>query len=392
MRTITTYGPKSADEPIAFAIQDSEGNRKRGARLFFDMKTPDGDEVLSEVPFEWDDDEQTAYLSESFDTSDFPKGVSFGEMEPKVYWSGQGASGTRHVELQDVIARGGDKVYRHTDGGEQYRVHVFEDDGELDVLFARSTAEIDVLVVGGGGGGGGGEDTAYGGGGGGAGGIGFADGLSINRGTYEITIGEGGDGNSSSSTQEAGKNGEDTEAFGFTALGGGGGGRDDDRRDGNDGGSGGGANRSDSNGGVGLQEDNEDFVGYGNDGGDSPDSGAGGGGATERGEDGGSEQGEGGKGGDGIDLSDYFGTQVGDDGWFGGGGAASDGDEESSRYDDEIDGKRRAPPGKGGGGYGGISDEDGQSGQSNTGGGGGGTREGLSGQGGDGVVVVRYRV
>jgi hypothetical protein len=110
--------------------------------------------------------------------------------------------------------------------------------------------------------------------------------------------------------------------------------------------------------------------------------------------------GYGGYGGAGLDMTQYFGTKVGDNGWFvgGGGGSVIAGDGFAT-----IDNRGYGNGGinnYGGGGHGGIdvhNDNDKNfisplSGKYNTGGGGGGGRtNNWSGRGGSGVVIIRYK-
>jgi hypothetical protein len=110
--------------------------------------------------------------------------------------------------------------------------------------------------------------------------------------------------------------------------------------------------------------------------------------------------GSGGYGGIGKDMTHFFGTKVGDNGWFigGGGGNVSAGAGFAT-----IDNRGCANGGinnYGGGGHGGVdvhNDNDKNfisplSGKYNTGGGGGGGRlEKWSGGGGSGVVIIRYK-
>jgi len=279
---------------------------------------------------------------------------------------------------------GGDYIYNINLNGEDYRVHAFYDTSELVV---NKEVDIDYMIVAGGGGGGG---TAFrGGGGGGAGGIVTnvsGQSLTLSSTTYNIIIGAGGSGSDApDGGSPDGYNGNDSEAFGLIAYGGGGGGRAG--VSGKNGGSGGGAGGS-----VSSSYGGSPVSGQGNKGGDNiPNTrvGSGGGGYSEPGQD---SLGSPGNGGNGGDFSQYFGTDIGDDGWFGGGGGG---------------GRRSSPTlgvgGKGGGGKGqGELISRGEDGMANTGGGGGGIGEiqnagpySLSrygGNGGSGVVVIRYKL
>lgn len=243
-----------------------------------------------------------------------------------------------------------------------------------DSFNTYAPGEMEVVVVGGGGSGGGSI-----GGGGGAGGF-IEQTVQLEAGEYIINVGAGG---ASAQPEEAGETGEDSTAFGLTALGGGGGAAV--QTDGTImspllGGSGGGATINDITG-TAQQSGALGAAGQGNPGGDShtaPSSSAaaaGGGGAVTSGSDGALNNG--GDGGAGI-ASTITGT-----GTFyaaGGGGAAPE----------------NQTPGAGGSNIGGtgsagttISTE----GEQNTGSGGGGNYSlttGESGEGGSGIVIVRY--
>lgn len=217
-------------------------------------------------------------------------------------------------------------------------------------------ANIDYLIVGAGGGGG---DWSFGskntGGGGGAGEVVHEQDVDLEEGDYSVVVGQGGSGD-----------GEDSTFNGKTAKGGGRGG--DTGQPGNPGGSGGGG--VDAGGGSSTASD-----GLGNPGGSSPDDegGGGGGGAGEAGENsvspGGTVNYNGGDGGDGVEV-DITGTPE----YYGGGGG----------------GGGSNLRGSGGLGGGGDSNEAGEDGKG--GGGGGADGSGTSGRdGGNGVVIVRYR-
>ena len=280
-------------------------------------------------------------------------------------------------------ATGGTESIRVEDGGTLYDVHAFKSTGSntLTVASAPSSGTVDALLVGGGGGGG----SSYHGAGGGAGGLLFEQGISVSTQDYSISVGKGGSGGDPSKNK--GANGDNTTAFGLTALGGGGGDAGNGSG-GKDGGSGGGGSKG-SNRGTGLQSGSTDG-GSGNDGGDyvgdNYDTGGGGGaGAAGTASD----------GGDGLDYSDEFSSTFGEDGYFAGGGAGSTYESGSSNTG-----------GLGGGGNGDdgadnsatIVPQSEKNGQDYTGGGGGGgERSGdnnqySGGDGGHGIVLVRYQV
>lgn len=162
--------------------------------------------------------------------------------------------------------------------GTSYRVHAFlQGTSSFQVSSLGNTnGEINVLVVAGGGGGATtGSDTA----GGGAGGLIFRHDLNVSTQNYGITVGNGGASNS---------NGQNSTAFGLTAIGGGHG--STSQTNGVAGGSGGGAGRNRGTGGAGTQPNqsgNSGAYGFGNRGGTntghSGTEGMGGGGAGQNG-------------------------------------------------------------------------------------------------------------
>ncbi len=230
---------------------------------------------------------------------------------------------------------------------------------------------IEYLLVGGGGGGGAGNGFTSGGGGG-AGGLAHAS-FTPSVTTYNILVGRGG---TAASTQGAGENGNNSAFFGIgvatsTAFGGGGGGSPA-----GNGGSGGGGVYSGA-GGSGI-------AGQGNDGGTGTCNGSevndrnasGGGGAGEAGFGCVDGAGVGGAGGDGLEIS-ITGTPT----YYAGGGGGG------SRNGPRTDG------GLGGGGEGtnGFASLPAGSGVDGLGGGGGGNAGGQdAGDGGDGVVILRW--
>ena len=240
---------------------------------------------------------------------------------------------------------------------------------------------VEVLIVAGGGGGGGRRT----GGGGGAGGlVRVTREVEMNQ-VVDIVVGRGGRGGA---PDTAGENGVNSSFNEFVALGGGGGGAQS-QTSGMSGGSGGGARHNTSiSGGQGLQpvETLAPGVGYGNDGGGNSGNayGGGGGGAGGEGRSGSAgDSGTRGWGGDGMEFVALFGWQYGDSGWFagGGGGGANNG---------TLPG---AQGGRGGGGSGGFSATPrGGDGMPHTGGGGGSSRidEDVVGNGGSGIVLLRF--
>jgi hypothetical protein len=275
-----------------------------------------------------------------------------------------------------------------TIGGITYRVHAFTTVG-TSTLVLPETRECDVLLVAGGGGGGGVTGSGASGGGG-AGGLVFNTYSALQGQQYSIVVGDGG--TAGGDALENGGNGGNTTGFGLTAKGGGGGGGSSDSTTwlaGSAGGSGGGGGGGDANpngaGGAATQPGTNSGVttdaGFagGASASSAGDCGGGGGGAGEVGDTfQGVDVGNGYniQGGDGLDMSSYFTTAFGDNGYFAGGGGAF------ARNDDIP----RAG-GLGGGGAGASS------GTANTGGGGGGRDAGvLAGAGGSGIVLIRYRI
>lgn len=281
------------------------------------------------------------------------------------------------AQAQWAQVTGGDTVYDLKIADELWRVHVFSQTGS-NTLTVSSPGDIHYLIVGGGGAGGISMAAAGGGGGGGLL-TSFGSGPhAVSAGSHEIVVGVGGAGGAGRNA--AGSNGEDSSAFGLTALGGGGGGN----AAGNPGGSGGGSNYKNSSP---LHPGGSGTPGQGNDGGSGSTSrggqwwneaGGGGGGFSEKGDDATTKKA--GDGGSGFNARAYLGTIMGDEGWFAGGGGGA-------KRTNNIGGLG----GKGGGG-GSPTGEDPMAGEANTGGGGGGGARGKkSADGGSGIVIVKYR-
>ena len=282
-----------------------------------------------------------------------------------------------------VIATGG-RIHDAEVNGTLYRVHVFNTIGS-ETFTVQKPGDVEYLIVAGGGGGG---DTA--GGGGGAGGL-LTGITTVSPQSYTIIVGDGGVGSDSYSggtSGQGGFQGNNSSAFGLTAVGGGGGGSYRGGFEGNrSGGSGGGVRgTTETVGGAGTD-------GQGNDGGDDPlalangSACSGGGGAGEQGHE--PVSGIGGDGGTGI-LSSIGGIST----YYAGGGGGSGG---YGVNDNSGNG------GFGGGGHGGGTSRfsDNQfidNGGSSTGGGGGGngyngnTSPAVQGggNGGSGIVIIRY--
>ena len=291
----------------------------------------------------------------------------------------------------------------------EYAIHTFTNSG----MFSFAGGEVDVLLVGGGGGGGSGKS---GGGGGGGGGFVYRTGVTLADGVYSIVVGEGGAGaqpNGSGGATQA-ENGGDSSAFDFVAHGGGRGGNAATK--GAKGGSGGGGapRYISTSAGRGTYAGGAAYEGEGYPGGCSTNEtrtgksnfhlhawAGGGGGAGEKGGDavsngsGSSDQnttGSAGKGGDGLPCS-ITGVEV----YYAGGGGGGFADYSAPNKGGTVAG------GLGGGGRGSGSKTDsapypGTDGEDGLGGGGGGggafgtNLNAAGGKGGDGVVIVRYRL
>lgn len=286
-----------------------------------------------------------------------------------------------------INATGGTET-TFTSEDKTYKVHTFTSDGTLNITdLGDSNGVIEYLIVAGGGAGGS-TDEGVGAGGGGAGQLltGFTE---LSSGTYNISVGEGGSPVTSPNITN-GENGENSSAFGLTAIGGGGGGTwsGGTLYQPESGGSGGG-------GSAGLSERTSTGASAGsglnvNAGGDGSASGVsvdaqnagGGGGSAAAGQNGTSSLA--GDGGNGL-ASSITGTET----YYaaGGGGAARKGG-------------TLGEGGLGGGGNGGSGTVEPTSGQSNTGSGGGGAGDMSDfptnivttpgGAGGSGTVIVKY--
>ncbi|MEI7436694.1 MAG: right-handed parallel beta-helix repeat-containing protein, partial [bacterium] len=262
---------------------------------------------------------------------------------------------------QAAVATGGNITTNYAANGTNYCAHIFTTPGTTNLTFTTG-GNVEVLLVAGGGGGGSG--------GGGAGGFLTTFTNITTTGPITVTVGMGGLHGSAAIT---GKNGSNSVFGALTAIGGGGG-TLHDTATGKDGGSGGGAGGASGaltyTGGFGT-------AGQGNNGGSivnktTPYGAAGGGGAGALGSNV-VTTGVSGKGGNGTNSS-ISGNSVTYAGGGGGGTYNAGGTDGAG--------------GLGGGGAGGVG---GTNGTANTGGGGGGTRNGyLAGDGGSGIVIVRY--
>lgn len=274
-------------------------------------------------------------------------------------------------------------------GGIPYRIHVFETTGNSTFTVTKS-GEVEYLIVAGGGAGGG-----HNAGGGGAGGV-LTGTTTVTPQSYTITVGAGG----LAVNNALGNNGGNSSALGLTAIGGGRGGSQSGSPNGgpSTGGSGG--------GGGGTQAGAAGTAGQGNAGGTGVDSNATGGGGGGAGSAGGAYiANKAGNGGHGI-YSDILGIGYH---WAGGGGGSIYG---GSGYPlgDAGDGGLGGGGGGGhraaGGGIAGVagshgykpgkagvrstSDRGGDAGENTGSGGGGSNGPTLAGNGGSGIVIIRY--
>ena len=254
-----------------------------------------------------------------------------------------------------------------------YRIHAFLDVGESTYTNFRERGVEHLIVAGGGGGG-----SRHGGGGGAGGIVQNINGtpLLITPQSYNIIVGDGGQGASAGSSSSDSTNGNNSSAFGKTAIGGG---KGTSTATPGSGGSGGGSrgNNTYSSGGDGIAGQGN-RGGRGNSGGSMM--GGGGGGYSEPGKD--ADVPNEGNGGGGFNASTFFGTNYGEGGWFAGGGGGGN--------------STGAQGGQGGGGDGGGPEGASQDGVAGTGGGGG--AGGMTGStnypgkaGGSGIVLVRYQ-
>jgi len=292
-----------------------------------------------------------------------------------------GNSATREFNLTKVnaiSASGGTKRFINV-GNIDYTVHAFTSTSSNMTFDVDTPGFVDILVVGGGGG----TTNQDGSAGAGAGGLVLATGVHLTRGSYTVTVGDGGEGQDNADDSERGRSGVDSQ-FDNILLGRGGGGGGGKSSTGRRGGSGGGngQNASGTPGearqpGTNTLSSGTLVFDAGNDG--APDrnnnSGGGGGGAGEAG----GFTGDNTVGGTGLDLSAYFGSDFGENGYFAGGGGGGD-----------NGGGGDLTPGLGGGGTGGTEGAS-RAGKTNTGGGAGGSNNDFNGaNGGSGIVLVRY--
>lgn len=285
------------------------------------------------------------------------------------------------VATANTYAQGG-TVVDYTEGGRNYRAHVFTIDSGNDFVVPPELENVPMeylIVAGGGSGASNKTGNKTGVGGGGAGGLITNLGQSplyLAAGTYQVLVGAGG---TTSYNEGNGFNGANSSinGAGLVALGGGGGGRMDDPAQ--SGGSGGGAGFRSGANSPGMGTPGQGF--NGGDGlrgckGDQCSAGGGGGGSADGG--GYASKNQGGEGGHGRRFA-LDGTPR----WYaaGGGGGGNSGGRAGTE----------------GAGDGGRQKTDGGDALANTGSGGGGAGSGdnaarRGGYGGSGIVIIRYPV
>jgi len=256
-----------------------------------------------------------------------------------------------------------------------YRSHKFTSSGTFTATALIS--QVDALMVAGGGGGG--TDNS---GGGGAGGMKVHTGINVSAQGYSITIGGGGSGSSVSAGDAGpyGSNGSNTSAFGYSVTGGGVGASSGGNNAASGGSGGGGGNETASaTGGSGAS-------GQGTAGGNGANGGGGGGGGKGAAGQNGNvrSSGAGGYGGTGAQNNYATGSNI----WYAAGG---NGGNENGVYGGQVSTNS----------IGGVTNTTNSnratSGTANTGAGGGGSTHTTganpaAGDGGSGVVVIRYAV
>ena len=315
------------------------------------------------------------------------------------YRAGNGADGIVIIRFTPNWKDGVEKQQ----GGEikksgLYYVHTFAEDSNFTVT---DPVIVDALVVAGGGAGGWRGET----GGGGAGGVIIKESLHLLPGTYTVTVGAGGI--ASTTNDDAGRDGSDSSFAGLVAKGGGAG--SNCFTAGHDGGSGGGGGGHGNSGAGYRYVGGSGVEGQGHAGGANKPENAEGVVGTR----GGGGGGAGGAGSLGIIVNENgTTTRCGDGGigiacdfsgeekWYGGGGGGGAHNQATTQYGAGQGGKGG---GGSGSGYNGGNNFawDGENGEAGTGGGGGGggllgngkgeTDTLHGGNGGSGIVIIRYK-
>ena len=283
----------------------------------------------------------------------------------------------------------GGTTLEYNQGGKRWRSHTFTSDGTFTVTTVGDAEgdrnKVDYLIIAGGGGGGSWISVAAGGGGG-AGGYRTTNGTSganssaeskvvVTAQAYSINVGAGGAGG----TQNSGVIGVNSSALGITSIGGGGGPTGGAAAEtGGSGGGGGGGGVFDTSLGAGSGTANQGTNGgngFGS-GTSSQRAGGGGGGAGVAGTAAGNAVG--GNGGNG--LSNTLRTGSAETRAGGGGGST------------QASGGTQGSAGTGGAGAGGHQTKNDASANTGSGGGGIGGTSSQAGNGGSGIVVIRYEI
>jgi hypothetical protein len=277
-----------------------------------------------------------------------------------------------------VLPSGGTRT---NSGG--YYYHAFTSSGTFSTSLNLTA---DILIVAGGGGGG-----YQVGGGGGAGGLVYASSQTLSSGNFTVTVGAGGAGSAGSALH--GTQGGNSLFQGQTTAIGGGYGNSYTLSSAGSGGSGGGGTSVNQGAGSGT-------AGQGNSGGSASSANGGGGGGGFSASGGNASGDAGGVGGDGTNTYSTFATatSTGDNGYYAGGGGGCCNGTVIPNFS----------AGGNGGGARGLGDlgqsvtgtTNGDDADINTGGGGGGVRDFYSGtnyytragNGGSGIVIVRYQI
>jgi hypothetical protein len=315
--------------------------------------------------------------------------VSSGDVIKIEILNDDGTPSSNVISKTVYAAPTGGTINTYTESGSVYRSHTFTSSGTWTTTYDLVVDQL--LVAGGGGGAAGGGSNNEAGGGGGAGGMVVDTDRTFGAGSspYTVTVGAGGAGRAGGTTGETGGTGNnsDISSNSVTAAQGGGG-AGQQNVDGVSGGSGGGAGGIDA--GESSQSGGSGTSGQGFAGGNSTqgsgDMGAGGGGKSAVGYTTNTGTGGGGQGGAGAANTFKDGTT---DYYAGGGGGGSNTDGTAN-----SDGSGNVG-GIGGGGRGNTGTSgSGTDGTANTGGGGGGGYGGASttaGNGGSGIVIIRYK-
>lgn len=371
---------QSSDGVVAEDIGETDNDNENEVKRGYSIDTPYPSRPFIYWPMHEDSGDRASDFGKANENGYAKKGTVEPNREGLLTTTSFKFNSSSYVSAGNVLVDtfGGD-IFDKTIDGVDYRIHRFTSVGTNTFTVDKIEDKFDIMLVGGGGG----TTSNDGSGGAGAGGLVYAENVPL-KGDYTITIGDGGPGDDSADDGGAGPNGEDT-TFGslLTALGGGGGGNKNGH--GADGGSGGGIGQNSGNYGYSIQEDTnsltEGTVVYdaGHRGSNSRgrNTGGGGGGAGDRG----GYTGDNSDGGIGLDMSSYFTTDFGENGYFAGGGGGG-----------ENGGGGGLDGGLGGGADGstGSYTNDGTDG---TGGGAGGSGNDhpTGGSGGSGIVLIRLK-